>query len=329
MIKLQGVLRVLTSFCVLFALSAVPSADAASAGKIVGVVSDASTGDPLPNANVQLVGEDMGTVADEEGRFVIINVPAGTYTLRATYIGYTALQIQDLRVATGLTSEIEVAMTSSDIQVEEMIIKAERPIIDKNATNAVRIIGSEDLEALPTRSTTEVVALQPGVILQDGALHVRGSRSDEIAYYIEGTSTRNPVTGGSAAALINEAIEEIQVQAGGFNAECGGATAGVVTRQLRTGGSEWEFTLQSEMDNGAADYEKRLGAYNYGYQSTVFTAGGPIANKLRFYTALEKESIDSPPVFWDGFTLNNLQDTGDRGGRCTGQIKLRQIALIR
>ncbi|MGB0604367.1 MAG: carboxypeptidase-like regulatory domain-containing protein, partial [Candidatus Latescibacterota bacterium] len=131
MIKLQGVLRALTSFCVLFALSAVPSADAASAGKIVGVVSDASTGDPLPNANVQLVGEDMGTVADEEGRFVIINVPAGTYTLRATYIGYTALQIQELRVATGLTSEIEVAMTSSDIQVEEMIIKAERPIIDK------------------------------------------------------------------------------------------------------------------------------------------------------------------------------------------------------
>lgn len=88
MIKLQGVLRVLTSFYVLFALSVVPNADAASAGKIVGFVTDASTGDPLPNANVQLVGEDMGTVADEEGRFVIINVPAGTYTLRATYIGY-------------------------------------------------------------------------------------------------------------------------------------------------------------------------------------------------------------------------------------------------
>ena len=275
MIKPQGFLRILASVYILLASFAVATANAASAGKIVGLVTDASTGDPLPNANVQLVGEDMGTVADEEGRFVIINVPAGTYTLRATYIGYTALQIQELRVATGLTSEVEVFMSSSDIQVEEMIIKAERPIIDKNATNAVRIIGSEDLEALPTRSTTEVVALQPGVILQGGALHVRGSRSDEIAYYIEGTSTRNPITGGSAAALINEAIEEIQVQAGGFNAEYGGATAGVVTRQLRTGGSEWEFTLQNEMDNGAADFEKRFGAYNYGYQSTVFTAGGP------------------------------------------------------
>jgi outer membrane receptor for ferrienterochelin and colicin len=298
----------------LWALSAVPAADAASAGKIVGVVTDANTGDPLPNANVQLVGADMGTIADEEGRFVIINVPAGTYTLRATYIGYTALQIQDLRVATGLTSEVAVAMSSSDIQVEEVIIKAERPIIDKNATNAVRIIGAEDLEALPTRSTTEVVALQPGVILQDGALHVRGSRSDEIAYYIEGTSTRNPVTGGSAAELINEAIEEIQVQAGGFNAEYGGATAGVVTRQLRTGGSEWEFSIESEFDNGAADSEQRFGAYNYGYQNLVFTAGGPVG-PLRLFTAVQQVGIDSPPIFWDGFTLNNLQDTGDRGGR--------------
>jgi outer membrane receptor for ferrienterochelin and colicin len=314
MIKLQGVLRVLTSLCMLWALSAVPAADAASAGKIVGVVTDANTGDPLPNANVQLVGADMGTIADEEGRFVIINVPAGTYTLRATYIGYTALQIQDLRVATGLTSEVAVAMSSSDIQVEEVIIKAERPIIDKNATNAVRIIGAEDLEALPTRSTTEVVALQPGVILQDGALHVRGSRSDEIAYYIEGTSTRNPVTGGSAAELINEAIEEIQVQAGGFNAEYGGATAGVVTRQLRTGGSEWEFSIESEFDNGAADSEQRFGAYNYGYQNLVFTAGGPVG-PLRLFTAVQQVGIDSPPIFWDGFTLNNLQDTGDRGGR--------------
>jgi hypothetical protein len=104
------------------------------------------------------------------------------------------------------------------------------------------------------------------------------------------------------------------VQAGGFNAEYGGATAGVVTRQLRTGGTEWEFSLQSELDNGAADYEQRFGAYNYGYQNLVATAGGPVG-PLRLFTAIQRETIDSPPIFWDGFSLYNLQDTGDRGGR--------------
>jgi len=314
MIKLQGVFRVLTVLGALLVLALVP-AGASTGGKIAGVVTDARTGDALPNANVQLVGADLGTTADEEGRFFILNVPVGSYVLRATYIGYAPVQIEQLRVATDLTTDVEIAMSSSDIQVDEVIIKAERPIIDKNATNAVRIIDAEDLEALPLRGTTEVVGLQPGVVLQDGVLHVRGSRSDEIAYYIEGTSTRNPITGGSAAELIDEAIEEIQVQAGGFNAEYGGATAGVVTRQLRSGGSEWEFGLRSEFDNLAGAGKQRFGAYDYGYQNLVFTAGGPLTGNISLFTALQQEAVDSSPIFWEGFELNGLEDTGDRGGR--------------
>ena len=204
MIKVQGVFRVLTVLSVLLALSLVP-VQASTGGKIAGVVTDATTGDALPNANIIVVDSEMGTTADEKGRFFILNVPTGTYTLRVTYIGYAPIQIQDLIVSTGLTSSVDIGMASAKIQVDEMIIKAERPIIDKNATNAVRIINADDLEALPLRSSEEVVALQPGVILQDGDLHVRGSRVDEIAYYIEGTSTRNPITGGSAAEEIGRA----------------------------------------------------------------------------------------------------------------------------
>ncbi|MDE0962934.1 MAG: carboxypeptidase-like regulatory domain-containing protein [Candidatus Latescibacteria bacterium] len=312
MIKVQGVFRVLTALGVLLALSLAP-VQASTGGKIAGVVTDANTGDALPNANIIVVDSAMGTTADEKGRFFILNVPTGTYTLRATYIGYAPIQIQDLIVSTGLTSSVDIGMASAKIQVDEMIIKAERPIIDKNATNAVRIINADDLEALPLRSSEEVVALQPGVILQDGDLHVRGSRVDEIAYYIEGTSTRNPITGGSAAELVDEAIEEIQVQAGGFNAEYGGATAGVVIHQLRTGGTAWEFELVSENDGGVSTSES-LGAYGYGEKITVFTAGGPLGGKVRLFTALSKGEAGSPPMYWDGFELNNLVDTGDRGG---------------
>ena len=297
-------------------LFSISSAWGATAGKIAGVVKDSQTGDLLPNANVVLVDTKLGTVSDEEGRFFILNVPAGTYTLRVTFIGYSAYQVEEVRISTDLTTNLEIKMVSSDIQVEEVVIKAERPIIDQTATNAVRIISSEDLEIMPFRGVQEVFGLQAGVIEEEGNLHIRGSRSDEIGYYVEGASSRNVVTGNSAVGLIDEALSEVQLQAGGFNAEYGGANAGIIMHDLRTGGPEWKFSFGSETDNFTSDYEKRFGTYSYGYSNQVLTGGGPLLNqKTRAFFALQRSVEDSDPVFWDGFKFENLVDTGDRGGQ--------------
>ena len=257
MTKFAGVFRVLTALGVLLALSLAP-AEASTGGKIAGVVKDATTGDGLPHANVVVVDTKLGATADEKGRFFILNVPAGTYTLKATYIGYADYTVEDVRVSTDLTTNLDIDLTSSDIQVEEVVIRAERPIIDKTATNAVRIVDAEDIEILPFRGVGGVINLQPGVVYDEGALHVRGSRSDEIGYYVDGASVRNPVTGGVAVNLIDEALAEVQLQAGGFNAEYGGANAGIILQELRTGPSNWEFGLLSETDNFTSPYEKRF-----------------------------------------------------------------------
>jgi len=293
----------------------VPAAWAATVGKIAGVVKDAQTGEPLPNANIVLVDASLGTVSDEEGNFFILNVPAGTYVLRATYVGYSPYQIEDVRVSAGLTTNLEIPLVPADIQVEEVVIKAERPIIDQTATNAVRIIGGEDLEIMPFRGVREVFALQAGVVEQQGALHIRGSRSDEIGYYVEGASVRNIVTGNSAVGVIDEALAEVQLQAGGFNAEYGGANAGIILHDLRTGGPEWQFTLGAESDEFTGAYKKRLGTYSYGYGNQVFTASGPVVNnKTRAFVAFQRTAQKYDPVFWHGFEFANLVDTGDRGG---------------
>ncbi|MBT4502706.1 MAG: TonB-dependent receptor [Gemmatimonadetes bacterium] len=299
----------------------VSSSWAASAGKIAGVIKDSQTGDLLPNANVVLVDSKLGTVSDEEGRFFILNVPAGTYSLRTTYIGYNAYQVEEVRVSADLTTNLEIKMVSSDIQVEEVVIKAERPIIDQTATNAVRIIGAEDLEIMPFRGVQEAFALQAGVVEEEGNLHIRGSRSDEIGYYVEGASTRNVVSGGSAVGLIDEALSEIQVQAGGFNAEYGGANAGIIMHDLRTGGPEWKFSFGTETDNFTGDNEKRFGTYSYGYSNQVLTASGPVINqKTRAFIALQRSVENYDPVFWEGFEFGEAADedpfidTGDRGG---------------
>ncbi|MFP6591148.1 MAG: TonB-dependent receptor, partial [Candidatus Latescibacterota bacterium] len=292
-------------------------------GKITGTVTDNASGTPLVSASIALDGTRLGTVTDDEGQFFILNVPPGTYTLRATYIGYAAYVIEEVRVSADLTTDLKVRPSTEAITTEEVVIRAERPIIDPNATNAVRIIGAEDLEILPFRGVQNVLALQAGVVEDEGALHIRGSRSDEIAYYVEGASVRNVVTGNTAVNLIDEALAEIQLQAGGFSAEYGGATAGIVLQELKTGSNDLHISLLSETDNFASDGEKFLDTYSYGYSNQVLTIQGPVLgnDKIRAFVASQRRVFDSRRVVWDGFNFENgvdgidLTDTGDRGGR--------------
>jgi len=289
----------------------------ASTGKIAGAVRDAVSGDPLPGANVSLVGLAQGAVADEQGRFFILNVAPGVYALTATYIGYRPLTLEDVRVSADLTTTADLSLAPDDVQVEAMVVRAERPIIDKNATNAVRIVDGKDIEALPFRGVYNVLVQQAGVVEDQGRLHVRGSRSDEVGYYVEGANVRNVVTGFSAVNLIDEAIAEVQLQAGGFNAEYGGANSGIVLQELRTGGSEWKVNFLSETDQFTSKYKERLGTYSYGYSGQVLTLSGPVAGnrKIRTFLAGQRRVRDSRPVVWDGFLLTDLEDSGDRGGR--------------
>ena len=300
------------------ACAALFGADPANAagGKITGTVSDAVTGYALPDANVLLVETEASASTDSEGRFFLLNVSPGLYTLRVTYVGYRPVTMEGVRVSADLTTDLEFVLGSEAIEVEEVVIQAERPIIDKNATNAVRIVEAEDIEILPGRGLGSVINLQPGVVIDEGVLHIRGSRSDEIGYYVDGTSVRNPVSGVTAISLIDEALQEIQLQAGGFNAEYGGANAGIILQELRTGAPDWQVGFLTETDNFTSKYKERFGTYSYGYSSQVLTLSGPVAgNRVRAFLAGQRRVKESVSTYWEGFEFEDLVDSGDRGGR--------------
>ena len=268
----------------------------AAAGKIAGTVTDAGTGSALANANVLVMETEAAASTDSEGRFFLLNVSPGIYTLRVTYVGYRPVIIEEVRVSADLTTNLEFRLGGEAIEVEEVVIKAERPIIDKNATNAVRIVEAEDIEILPGRGLGSVINLQPGVVIDEGALHIRGSRSDEVGYFVDGAAARNPVSGGRAVAVIDEALQEIQLQAGGFNAEYGGANAGIILQELRTGAPAWEVDLLTETDGFTSKYKERFGTYSYGYSNQVLTLSGPVAgNRVRAFLAGQRRIQDSVP----------------------------------
>ncbi len=298
-------------------------------GRIAGKVIDKQTGEPLIGANIIVEGTNFGAATDANGEYRIDLLPPGDYSVKASYLGYQTVTVKNVRVVSGLTSEVNFQMVSSEIATGVVVITAEKPLIEKSATNAKRIISSEDLESLPTRSIDNIVALQPGVVQLNGVTFIRGSRGDETGYTLEGADIKNILSsnGGSLVTVIPDALQEITVQAGGYTAEFGNANAGIVSQDFKTGTDEYHFSFRAETDNfGNYPGETFLGTYSYGYSDLVLTASGPIIpNTLKFFLSGENFfTRDRNPHFFDGnpaaysdgalFDTTKVYDSGFFGG---------------
>ncbi len=202
---------------VIFAMLVVSVASAQSTGRIAGKILDKTTGEPLIGANVLVVGTNFGAATDVNGYYVIANLNPGTYGVKASYVGYQSVTIENVMVVSGLTQEVNFKLPSKTIATKPVVIVAKTPLIQKSATNAIRIITSQDIQSLPVRSITDYISLQPGVIVTGEGVHIRGSRPEETGYVLEGTNVKNPVAGGggSLISVTPDALAEITLQAGG------------------------------------------------------------------------------------------------------------------
>ena len=216
-------------------------------GKIAGRVTDKQTGEPLPGVNVFIVGTSLGSATDANGEYVILNVPPGTYTLRASFIGYSTVEVQNLRVSIDRTTRQDFELQPEIIAGEEVVVVAERPMVQKDLTASQKITTSEEIEALPVLTFTEVMTTQAGVNTgPSGEIHIRGGRANEIAYYIDGIAVTNPFfTNGLAINVSNKALEELRVVSGAFNAEYGNAMSGIVNIQIKEGGDKLSGSLSA------------------------------------------------------------------------------------
>ncbi|MCL5030707.1 MAG: TonB-dependent receptor [Bacteroidetes bacterium] len=291
--------------------------NAGTRGRIKGKVVDSQTGEGLIGANVVIVGTTMGANTDANGEFLLQNVEPGVYSLRASYVGYKAITLTDVRVNADLTAYVSISLPSEDIQVGTVTIVAQKPLIQKDNTNAVRITTSDDIAALPIRSVTNIIGLTAGVIVQNNIIFIRGGRQDEVGYYLEGVTTKDPIYNRNAVTVGQDAIEEIQVQAGGYTAEFGGANSGIVREQLKSGGQNLKASFEWITDNigfkskaNAFDGKKTLGAYWWGYSETSGVLSGPIfGDRGKFFFNLDyRYNRDPNPQPWPGINLGTIID---------------------
>jgi len=284
-------------------------------GKIRGRVADIENGEALVGANVVVEGTTLGAATDINGDYVVLSVPAGTYTLIARYVGYATFTISNVRVSAGLTHTQDFQLTSSAVQLAGIQVIAERPLIQRNTTNTVRLTTQEDIKELPIRGVNTVnslIALEAGVVAQAGNLYVRGGRSGEIAFVVDGTPVTNLLYNNvSNVNVIQEAVEEIQLQTGGFTAEYGGSNSAVVRTSIRTGGPKLTGSLTVESDDFAKPGKEFLGTTSRGWRNVVVTAAGPVPglDNVRFFAAYQDLFQRNATVLWlTPVSVNPLTD---------------------
>ena len=226
---------------------------AGTTGKLAGTIKDAGTGEPLIGANVMIEGTNFGAATNAEGEYVILNISPGRYSVRYSFIGSETLLIQDVTITVDQTTLINVELNSQSIQVDEVVVTARTPLIQKDITSSISVITREKIDALPVSTFTELLSLQAGVTGSGNNLHVRGGRSNEVAYMIDGTIVVDPLLGGLATDINNDAIQEMSLLSGTFNAEYGNALSGIVNIVTRDGADKFSVKLEGRSSEFGVD----------------------------------------------------------------------------
>ncbi|MGB2868978.1 MAG: TonB-dependent receptor [Bacteroidota bacterium] len=224
------------------------TAHAGTTGKIVGKVKDAQTGEVLIGANVRLEGTTLGAVSDIEGYFVILNIPPGKYNVTASFVGYDKNTVTGVSVSVDLTTTIDFALAPMVLQEKEVVVTARPPVIRKDLTSSESRVDATQIGTIPTREMNEVLTLQAGVTTDRfGGIHIRGGRTSEVGFWVNGVSVSDAFDGSQAVQVDNSSIQELQVISGTFNAEYGQAMSGIVNIVTKDGGQNFHGSLSSYM----------------------------------------------------------------------------------
>ena len=192
----------------LFTLALLLTATAAQAqtGKIAGVVTDEATGDPLPGVNVVIDGTTQGATTNVDGYYAILNVRPGEYDVRASFIGFTPAVRQGVRVNVDLTTTVDFALQEETVGLDEIVVRAERPVVQRDVSASVANIDAEQIENLPVADVEKVIGLQAGF---ERGLTIRGSGGSQVQFQVDGYSTQGGLTNDPFTGISYTAVDEV------------------------------------------------------------------------------------------------------------------------
>ena len=271
-----------------------------SSNTITGRVVDKEKNEGLTGVNIMVKGTYYGSATDADGYYTISNINPGTYDIEASIIGYKVVLQTGIKIEVGKSVILDFSMEETVLTIgEEVVVMGKKPLFDVDETSSMTRVTSDDIANKVVSSVEDILAEQVGVTKQDNEIHIRGGRIDESLFVIDGLSIKDPLSGYSGNLFVNaEAIQDLEIVTGGYNAEYGQAMSGVVNITLKEGRDTFEGALKYVSDNWGMT-EDVISHYNT--DRIEFNLGGPDP----FLELLPKKlGIDLPgkfSVFFNGY----------------------------
>ncbi|MCF7740471.1 MAG: carboxypeptidase-like regulatory domain-containing protein, partial [Candidatus Marinimicrobia bacterium] len=257
---------------------------------IRGKIIDSKKGEPIPYANVVIVGTSMGSSTDLEGRYVIRNIPSGHYVLKATYIGYEA-EKDSIQLDEGEELRFDLQMKPVTIKGEEVVVKGQASgqsqAVNReiNSSQIVNYVSSAKIKELPDANAAESVGRLPGVsVLRSGGegnkIVIRGLAPKYNKITIDGVEmeSSNSYNRSTDLSMISsnmlEGIEVKKTVTPDIDANVMGGVVDFEVREARVeepGESEYSFLAQGGYNNLPNAYKNKFNNYKF---------SGSIENRL-------------------------------------------------
>lgn len=302
--------RVLARFAIFAVLATSTVAHAQTTGTIVGTIQDATNGNPIAGALViaqspALQGEQTA-LTGEEGTFRISLLPPGIYTVLVQADNYKPAERAGIRVDLDKTLRVTLQMVPSALQAEEVVVTTEAPVIDQSSTTSGAVIPENFSRNIPTgRSFEAVLNVAPSATSDGLGTTFRGSSSPENSWIIDGINTTDIIAANGSTSLPNDFIKQVEVKTGGYQAEYGRATGGVVNVVTKSGGNTFSGDAFVNFSSGALSLTKR----SVGSVTSVVSSESNAALNLDFGFDLGGYIIKDKLWFFVGVTpFRNVTD---------------------
>jgi hypothetical protein len=323
-LRIGGVMNRVQTFLVSISVMVCPFAMAqTTTGRLIGKTVDES-GVVLPGVEItisslSLIGGAQRTLTDNSGEFSFVGIAPGEYTVRAERSGFIPQERIKVKVFLGHAVSLSIVMPIGSFS-GEIEVREESPVVDPTQVNTGQVFDQTYMQGSAIGSNNRnylvIVNQTAGVTGTSFAgvpqSKVFGSTIGENAYYIDGVDTTDPTMATAAVRMNFDAIGEIQFQTGGFEAEYGRATGGILNAVTRSGGNRFSGTLDIRYRDGSfqeSGEQFDASELDTSYNQFSATLGGPILrDTMWFFASYESIDDDFTPIGSPTTRQDNFQN---------------------
>lgn len=281
-------------------------------GEITGFVIDAKTQEPIPVVNVQVVEQPtFGAVTDASGNFNIKGIEVGTYSLKATLVGYETIILTNIVVSTGRSTKVSIKLNEQAVQVGGVTVNA--TYFSRNNELSPLSVNNYDRAEVKRQpgsvmDVQRVVQNLPGIASSNDNMNeliVRGGAPNEnltVMEHMEIPSINHYPNEFNSAGPINminiDLVEDVQFSAGGFSVQYGDKMSSVMDITIREGDREKRFASNTGF-NMAGIGTLMEGRLADGKGSWIFSARQSLLEFIDKLFGMSVISLTAIPKYWD------------------------------